>query len=111
MDIMLKRIFELKGDAHGSTKELADALSTSGNVITNWKNGTSKSYRGYAEQIAEYYNVSVEWLRGETDEKEKPAAPKGDELSAKFEELFAGLTPDNKIRAVAEMLRLRDTQE
>lgn len=85
MDIMLKRIFELKGDAHGSTKELADALGISGNAITNWKNGTSKSYRGYAEQIAEHYNVSIEWLRGETDVRtpykkpEKETPPIGDD--------------------------------
>ena len=49
MDIMLERILELKGDAHGSTKKLADFLGIPGNSVTNWKNGTSKSYRTYWE--------------------------------------------------------------
>ena len=38
-----------------------------------WINGSSTSYNGKLHEISAKYGVSVEWLRGETDEKEKPA--------------------------------------
>ena len=73
MDIMLERIVELIGPKHGSSKMLADYLGIHPNVITNWKNGRNKSYRGYLPQIADYFNVSVDYLLG-NEQKEKPHA-------------------------------------
>ena len=52
MDIMLSRILECMGPTHGAGKALADYLGVSPNVVTNWKNGSLKSYRKYIEQIA-----------------------------------------------------------
>ena len=48
------------------------------NLVSDWKAGRSKSYRRYLHDIANAYNVSVEWLKGETDIKEKPATETGD---------------------------------
>jgi len=81
MDIMLARILELLGEEHGSTKALADVLGVTGGTITNWKSGTSRSYPKYAPQIAEYYGVSLDWLSGNSDQKEKPVPSEGYELS------------------------------
>ena len=44
MDIVLTRILECMGNKYGSGKDLADFLGISGNVITNWKNGSNHSY-------------------------------------------------------------------
>lgn len=66
MDIVLTRILECMGQKHGAGKELADYLGISGNVITNWKNGSNRSYLKYLSQIAEFYNVSEDFLRGKT---------------------------------------------
>lgn len=74
MDIMLKRILELMGNKHGSAKDLANHLGVSPNRITDWKAGRVKSFPKYATQIADYYNVSLDWLSGKTDIKN--AAPK-----------------------------------
>ena len=71
MDIMLQRILELVGTKHGSSQELVQALGLSKNTVTDWKAGRLKSYPKYAPQIAEYYGVSVEWLSGLSDIKEK----------------------------------------
>ena len=38
----------------------------------------NESYKKKLHQIADIYNVSVEWLKGETDIKEKPATETGD---------------------------------
>lgn len=83
MDIMLERIMSLlpkRADGkiiHGAKKEFADSLGLSHNLITMWEKGQSKSYRNYVQQISETYNVSVDWLMGITDIKEKSAAPGG----------------------------------
>lgn len=80
MDIVLERILSLlphKEDGklvHGAKKDFADKLGIDNNVITQWTRGTSKSYTGYLYQIADVYNISVEWLKGETDDP-APKAP------------------------------------
>lgn len=82
MDIVLERILSLipkKPDGsfvHGARKEFAQSIGLrSGNVIADWISGRSESYAGYLYQISSVYNVSIEWLKGETDEKTKKAAP------------------------------------
>ena len=71
MDVLYNRIFELIGEEHGSIKNLAKAIGVSGNLISNWKAGVSKSYPKYAPQIADYFGVSLDWLSGLTDERTK----------------------------------------
>jgi transcriptional regulator with XRE-family HTH domain len=67
MDEILKRILDCVGSKRGSQKLLADHLGIGPNVITNWKNGSNRSYRGYVSEIAEFYGVSKEYLlTGET---------------------------------------------
>lgn len=73
MDEVLKRIIDLIGPKHGASKLLADHLGIHPNVITNWKNGRNKSYRGYLPQIANYFGVSVDYLLG--NEEKTPAEP------------------------------------
>ena len=55
---------------------MADYLDISPNVITNWKNGSNRSYRKYIKQIAKFYGVSEGYLLG--TEAEKDPAPKGE---------------------------------
>ena len=74
MDEMLLRILDCIGPKHGAIKDLANYLNVSPNVITNWKNGSSRSYRKYVHQIAEYFDVSVDYLLG----KEKEPATDSD---------------------------------
>lgn len=94
MDIVLDRILSLiprKEDGsfkHGALKDFANSIGLkSGNLISDWMNNRSKSYYSYLYEISVKYNVSVEWLKGETDEK-KPAAPEGNGLSAEAMELL-----------------------
>lgn len=98
MDIVLERILSLiprKPDGkfvHGSKKSFADKLELPHNLIAEWCSGRNKSYYKYLYQISEEYNVSVEWLKGETEIKEKPAPKNGDE----FWELYMKLEPKKK---------------
>lgn len=95
MDIALTRILSLipkKEDGsfvHGSKKAFAKSIGyDSGDIISMWINGSSSSYKGKIHEIAVKYNVSVEWLRGETDEK-KPANGETSGLSEEAIELLS----------------------
>lgn len=76
MEIVRERVLSLipkKEDgkfAHGALKEFANSIGLkSGNLISDWINLRSHSYMNYLYEIAAKYNVSVEWLKGETDIK------------------------------------------
>ncbi|MBQ7896016.1 MAG: hypothetical protein IJ364_05615 [Oscillospiraceae bacterium] len=84
MDITLERILSLiprKSDGkyvHGAKKEFAQSLGLeNGNLIVDWEKGRTSSYHNYLYQIAAKYDVSVEWLKGETDEKNPPVDTEG----------------------------------
>lgn len=86
MDITLERILSLlprKEDGslkHGARKEFAQSIGLeSGNLISDWVKGRSTSYHNYLYEIAAKYGVSVEWLRGETDERGGPVTVGEDE--------------------------------
>lgn len=94
MDIVLQRILSLiprkeNGDfQHGALKEFSASIGLrSGNLISDWINGRSKSYTNYMYKIADIHNVSIEYLKGETDVKEKVTA-NGDDLSDKEMEML-----------------------
>lgn len=96
MDITLERILSLipkkpNGKyVHGSFAQFARSVGlSSGNLVSDWIAGRTNSYKNYLYEIAAKYDVSVEWLKGETDEK-KPTTAKGDGLD------------DDKIKTILE---------
>lgn len=119
MDIMLERILSLiprKPDGkfvHGALKEFANTVGLkSGNLVSDWMNGRSTSYKSYIYEIAAKYNVSVEWLKGESDQKEKSPTPNGVELDAETIELreiwnSADQEEREALLAMAKMLKAR----
>ncbi len=87
MDITLERILSLlpkKDDGkfvRGAKKNFAMSLGyDSGDIVSMWINGSSASYHGKLHEISDKYNVSVEWLKGETDIREKLIAKSDEQL-------------------------------
>ncbi len=78
MDVTVSRIIDELKKQHKSQKDLGDFIGVTQNVITDWKSGRIKSYTKYIHGIAEFLGVSVEYLRGETDQKEKPSTFAGE---------------------------------
>lgn len=115
LDKTLERIISLipkkeNGDfKHGALKEFANSIGLkSGNLISDWIAGRSVSYNSYIYEIAAKYNVSVEWLKGETDEKgiKKETITFGDGFTAKQAkgiELIKSLSEDELDRAMAAL--------
>jgi hypothetical protein len=114
MDITLERILSLiprKPDGkfvHGAKKAFAEKIDGLNHpqIIADWEAGRNKSYNNYLYQIADKYNVSVEWLKGESDIKEKAVPAIGDDFTEsdiKFMELFAS-APEWKRKAAMALL-------
>ena len=57
---ILDRIIELLGERN--QQDLTDYLGLKKSAFTDWKGGKSNSYQKYLVQIAEYFNVSIDYL-------------------------------------------------
>ncbi len=55
-----------------SPNGVAKELSISSGSVTKWKTGTIPQ-NGTLKKIADYFGVSVSYLKGETEEQKKPA--------------------------------------
>ena len=121
MDIMLERILSLlpkKADGslvHGARTSFAKSIGAPSNIFAEWIAGRNNSYRNYLYQISAKYNVSVEWLRGETDEKEQKNKPTDDgELmdaeSVRIRALISA-APEWKRKAVLAILEAEDNPQ
>lgn len=104
MDITLERIVSLipkkpNGEfSRGALKEFAGVIGlTSGNVVSDWINGRSRSYTKKLHIIAAEYGVSVEWLRGETDDPSPKNLPLKNE-SAELVEYLQELATRSEMR-------------
>lgn len=66
MDEVLNRILDLLKENGKNQKELSKALGINASAVTEWKKGKMKSYNHYLYQIAEFFNVSVDYLLGKS---------------------------------------------
>lgn len=78
MSILNSIIEELKKQKK-KQKDLTDYLGLSKNSFTEWKAERSKSYQKYLPQIAEFLNVSVDYLLSGENKKSPDTSP--DEMS------------------------------
>ena len=91
MDGMLERIIKELAVQKRNQQDLTDYLGISYSSFAAWKKGRNQSYKKYIHVIAEFLGVSVEYLRGETDQKEKPPIVEDERLKELYE-LTAGLS-------------------
>lgn len=116
MDTTLERILTLipkkenGAFKHGALSQFTRPLGfKDGHIVSDWIAGNSESYKNYLYQISALHGVSVEWLRGETDEPDVKEAPatEGEGLSAARQKLYdaiANLTDEQctKLLGVVE---------
>ena len=68
----VERILKLIKEKGITEKQFYDDLELGRNKLSQWKQGTTESYRKYINQIAEYLNTSVAYLLCETDDPTPP---------------------------------------
>ena len=116
MDVVLERILSLiprkpNGKfVHGAKTEFAEKIGVNHpQIVSDWIAKRSSSYKNYVYVIAAKYNVSVEWLRGETDDptpltgdgqKKEPAGQKASGLDGTN---YGKLSPENR-RFIDDMI-------
>lgn len=98
MDILaiLNRIEVLLKETGHSKSELYGACSVSASAISQWKSGKTSPATKSLQSIADYLNVSYEYLVSGVGQKEKEPAPEGErdsDLSSAFFRLKQGLEP------------------
>lgn len=63
----IDRISDLLEKQGKSQKDLTDFMKLDKSTFTQWKKNKSKSYMKYINQIAEFFNVSVDYLLGRNE--------------------------------------------
>lgn len=100
-------------DKNGTTNyELAKNIDTHQTSVANWLSGSMPQARKL-KAIADYFNVSVEYLKGEAEEPEEikkdPTPKTGNEVSdldAFTLNILHKLTPEYQEKAIAHLLEL-----
>lgn len=115
MNEMYMRIEHLcKGSGINITQMCKDAKIARGN-LTDLKMGRTSALSTLTlSKIAAYFNVSMEYLLGHEDQKEKPAPTNGDGLSpedAHIMDMIRQLTPENKRKFAEKLEVLLEFQE
>ena len=67
---IIQTILSLLQESGRKQKELTDFLGITQNAFTDWKSGRIKSYTKHLPRIAEFFGVSVDYLVGNTTQKE-----------------------------------------
>jgi transcriptional regulator with XRE-family HTH domain len=89
---MFWNVFEnLCRENKGTPNKVCKELGFSNATATKWKKGALPS-GDTVSKIAEYFNVTTDYLLGKTDQKNKPVEIL-DERTIKINELMKGLTP------------------
>lgn len=66
MDNILNKILKLLSESEFDQKEFADKIGVKPQVVSDWKAGRNKSYTKYIDQIADFFNVSTDYLLGKS---------------------------------------------
>ena len=92
-------------EVNKSPNSVAKELSISSGSVTNWKSGILPRSTT-ASKIADYFGVSVDYLLGNTDKKEKPTV-NDDGLSEGQRELieFAKSVPEDKVDLILKVMK------
>lgn len=61
---IIDKIITLLEENNRTQKELTDFLGLDKSTFSAWKNGKSQSYNKYLSKIAEFFNVSTDYLLG-----------------------------------------------
>jgi transcriptional regulator with XRE-family HTH domain len=107
MDLTMQRIVDEMELQKKQQIELGEHLGVTPNIITDWKSGRLKSYKKYLHGIADFLGVSVEYLRGETDEKMKPPVNEDEGLTNEERlllALFNQIPKEKKSEAISKII-------
>lgn len=95
---------------HKSQKDLCEYLNISKQAFTEWKGGRNNSYVKHLPKIAEYLDVSVDYLLGKTNEKKSTPTESADAEGLEVLKQIRELSPE-KQKQVFDYVRFLSTQK
>lgn len=105
MDVVDK-ILKLLQETNTEQKQLTAYLGVGPQTVSDWKSGKTKSYMKHLDRIAEYFNVSTDYLLG----KESAFQSTDDELKFALFNGTEGITDEmfNEVKQFAAMVKMRE---
>jgi transcriptional regulator with XRE-family HTH domain len=107
------RYINLCASVHKSPSKVAEEIGLSRPAVSSWKTGKAKPSDVTVLKIAEYFNVSINYLLGESEEPEEikkdPIPKNGNEVSDLDTftlNILHKLTPECQEKAIARLLEL-----
>lgn len=107
------RIREMRDILGIKQKQVSSDLNIPPNTFSQYETGKREPDLETVKRIAEYFDVSIDYLLGKTDKKNKPTANNGDELPKEMQEFmsFYDELDEDRQRKLLEIARLyRDDQ-
>ena len=89
---MVERIFALMEANAISQYKLAKEIGLPTSIFTNWKNGKASPSSQVIVKLAQYFNVTTDFLLGLEPPKEQVLTAQETELLTEFRKLKAGIT-------------------
>lgn len=111
---MSLRLFDLMSEQRITQLQLSSATGISQGNISDWKNGRSAPKMDAINKLADYFNVTTDYLLGRTEQK--TAAPSEDETAALLQEPYMKeiyetllrLTPESRKLVLAQIRAVGD---
>lgn len=86
------RIKELRQEQHKTLREVAEAVDTSNQNISNWERGKSEPKLATWQKLADFFGVGVGYLQGLTEIRDTHKRGMGSLVSESAEEALANLS-------------------
>lgn len=100
MDIMLKNIIFLIESKYQSDIDFEKDFGIARSTVSAWRKGKLKSYRKMANDIAKFFNVSMDWLAGnEQKNKLSMSSESFSKEDIEFMNKISKLLPENRAHA------------
>lgn len=110
----LNKIVNILKEKSIEQKALTEYLGITAQVFTDWKGGRNSSYLKYIDRIADYLNVSTDYLLDKDDIKKRPTSEEigriqtamaNSEIIKDFVERYMALSPADQ-KKMEDMLDL-----
>lgn len=108
----MNRLKELRTKNRLNQTELATTFSVKQNTISNWENGSTEIDNQTLAKLADYFNVSVDYLLGREEKKEPPAEARSrEEFSQALEKLGIKGNDTELAKMLNKISNLSDSQK
>lgn len=94
---------ELRKARNISMKQLGEIIGLSESAISLYETGKREPDYATLTKLADYFNVTVDYLMGRSEEKNNPLTPEESERVNKFDELFSSLSEEQQKNAIDYM--------